>query len=299
MGYNIYYEGKIKIDKPLDDETYNIIMGLSESRRMTWDADKLERDGIAKKSEIGEVGEFFFGHKDMEFRQLKEFEKKYILNCNCPPGSQPSLNGVWIVTNDRMGLVWNRNEKSYGGHNWLKYIVEKILKPKGYNAEGIINWFTEEYVYDNRWHTIVKGNSVRKYRGFNKKEKEPDIDAWYDEEIQGYEENHQQWLQKLIDNKIEFLHESIPWEIYKTDAKLVISFNLYIDNNIVQAVYDRKSICHAKYLYKNIRTENNKLIHDKSCNDDEIIDDITLQKAKKIIENYMSQTSNYFEKKIF
>ena len=51
MGYNIYYEGKIKIDKPLDDETYNIIMGLEESRRMLWDADKLERHGIAKKRE--------------------------------------------------------------------------------------------------------------------------------------------------------------------------------------------------------------------------------------------------------
>ena len=35
-------------------------MGLEESRRMLWDADKLERDGIAKKKEIGEWGEFLF-----------------------------------------------------------------------------------------------------------------------------------------------------------------------------------------------------------------------------------------------
>lgn len=29
MGYNIYYEGIINIDKPLDDESYNLIMGLA------------------------------------------------------------------------------------------------------------------------------------------------------------------------------------------------------------------------------------------------------------------------------
>jgi hypothetical protein len=47
MGYNIIYEGKIKIDKPLDDRTYEIIKGLAETRRMRWDTEKLEADGIA------------------------------------------------------------------------------------------------------------------------------------------------------------------------------------------------------------------------------------------------------------
>ncbi len=102
MGYNIYYEGTVKVNKPLDDETYNIIMGLSESRRMTWDTDKLERDGMAKKKDIGQWGEFFFGHKHMSHKQVSKFEEKYAININWPPGCQPSLWGVWTVTDDKI-----------------------------------------------------------------------------------------------------------------------------------------------------------------------------------------------------
>ena len=287
MGYNIYYGGIVKIDKPLDDETYNIIMGLSETRRMTWDTDKLERDGIAKKKDIGQWGEFFFGHKHMSHKQMSKFEENYAININWPPGCQPSLWGVWTVTDDRMGLVWNRNEKSYRGHEWLQYLVKKILIPRGYNTEGIINWFTEEEMYDNEWHTIVNGGSVRKYSGYNKKQKWPDIDAWYKEELEAYDNYHQQWIQKLITNKIEFLHQSTPMIKYNTDAKLVLSFNLFIDSNIVQAVYDGKYICHANYLYKNIRTQDDKLVHEESNTDEVIINEILLQRAKKVIEEYI------------
>lgn len=265
MSYNIYYEGTVSINKPLDDQTYNIIMGLSDSRRMAWNADKLERDGIAKKKDIGEEGEFFFGHNHMKHEELIEFEKKYALNINYPPAGQPSYWGTWIVSDDKMGLIWNGNEKSYNGHEWLQYIVKKILIPRGYNTEGIVNWFTEEEMYDNEWHTVVKGKSVRKYRGYNKNQKEPDMGEWYDEELEEYDNCHQQWLQKLITNKIEFLHQSTLMRRDNTDAKLVLSFNLLVDNNIVQAVYDEKYICHSKYLYKNIRTEDDKIVYEE-CN---------------------------------
>ena len=33
-------------------------------------------DGVAKKKEIGEWGEFFFGHEGMKHKELMEFEKK-------------------------------------------------------------------------------------------------------------------------------------------------------------------------------------------------------------------------------
>jgi hypothetical protein len=66
-----------------------------------------------------------------------------------------------------MSLVWNRYEKSYCGHEWLQYIVKRILVPRGYKPSGIINWFTQGE-YWPKYHTIVEGNSVRKYRDTKK-----------------------------------------------------------------------------------------------------------------------------------
>jgi len=300
MGYNIYYEGRIELDKPLDDKTYNIIKGLGKTRRMRWDADKLEQDGIALKSEIGYWGEFFFGVQDMKPKSQREFESKYVIDHNCPPPGQPELWGVWTVTDDRLGLAWNRNEKSYGGHEWLKYLVKSIFIPRGYYPRGIINWFTEGHWYENKWHTVVEGKSVRKYRGYNRKQKEPDIDGWYEEELQSYDEYHQKWLKNLMDNKVEFLHEHRPWKNEKTDAEFVLSFNLYLENNIVQATYDRKEICYAKYLYENLRIVDGKIIHNEDSSDiDKVINDHeTLMKVKDLIEEYILLTPDFLEEAV-
>lgn len=299
MGYNIYYEGIINIDKPLDDKTYEIIMGLAKTRRMIWDAKKLEEDGIARREEIGNAGEFFFGIKELSGEKLIEFEEKYVINHNRPPMHQPELWCVWNVTEDRMGLIWNRNEKSYGGHEWLQYIVKKILVPRGYYPSGIINWFTERWMNDNEWHTIVEGNSVRKYRGYSNKEKEPDIEAWCDEEIELYERHHQEWIKNLMNKKIEFLHESLACIDDNTTSKNVLSFNIYFENNIVQVVFDRKSICKAEYLYLNLREENGIIILEEALNKNKLIKDADiLKEIQIIIEKYISETPDYLEESI-
>lgn len=298
MGFNIYYEGTVKIDKPLDNETYNIIMGLSNTRRMVLNIDKLEVDGIANKKEVGEWGEFFFGHGDMRHRELMEFEKKYVIDVNSPPIGQPAIWGVWVVTEDRMGLIWSRKEKSYCGHEWLQYIVKSILVPRGYNTEGIINWFTERNPYGNEWHTVVKGKSVRKYRGYNKNQKCPDINAWYKEESEEYDRCHQKWVQELIDKRIEFLHQRISM-IKGTSAKSILTFNLFIDNNIIQVEYDEKNICWARYLYKNIKKENEKLVHDEMSVENEMIEnDIILQRVKKIVEKYIRDNPDFLDEAV-
>lgn len=299
MGYNIYYEGIINLDTPLDDKTHEIITGLAETRRMFWNVNKLDEDGIAKKDEIGFGGEFFFGIKGLRGRKLKEFESKYVIDYNCPPWGQPALWGVWIVTDDRKGLIWNRNEKSYCGHEWLKYIVKRILIPRGYYPRGIINWFTEGSMYDNKWHTVVDGKSVRKFRGFSSKQNEPDIDTWYDEETKAYEREHQNWIRNLIDNKVEFLHESIASRVDNTSEKYVLSFNMCLGNNIVQVVFDRKNICTAKYLYTNIREEDGNLICDKVYDEDKFIYNIAeLNILKEMIANFISETPDYLDEAI-
>lgn len=184
MGYNIYYEGTIGLNKQLDEDTCNIILGLSETRRIQWDTAKLERDGIALQKDIGQWGEFFFITSEEE----KELENKYVIDYNCPPPGQPNLWGVWTVTDDRMGLIWNKYEKSYSGHEWLEYLVKEILVPRGYEANGIINWFNEGDLKNNRWHTIIERNSIEKYEGYCENQEEPDIDTWWNEKNKQYEE---------------------------------------------------------------------------------------------------------------
>ena len=297
MGYNIYYEGTVSISKQLDDETYNIIMGLSDSRRMSWDADKLERDGIAKKKDIGEEGEFFFGHDHMKHKELIEFEKKYALNINYPPAGQPSYWGVWIVTDDRMGLIWNEAPNSYGGHEWLQYLVKKILVPRGYKVKGTIDWITEEKMYDNVWHTVIKDESVMKYRGRSEEQKERDLERLRNEQLEEYD---QQWLQKLITDEIEFLYDSVITGRYKKDLKSVSYFNLLIDSNIIEISYDGKCTFEANYLCINVRLENKEIVYDKVYYDDKAITSvILLQKAKGKIEKYISDNPNYLEESIY
>jgi hypothetical protein len=297
MSYNIYYDGTVKIDKQLDDETYKIIMGLSQSSRMTWDTDKLERDGIAKKKDIGEGGEFFFGHDHMPYQELIEFEKKYAIYTNCPPGGQPQHMGIWIVTDDRKGLIWNEAPNSYGGHEWLQYLVKKILVPRGYNAGGTIDWITEEKMYDNVWHTIIKGKSVKKYRGRSEEQKERDLEHLRNEQPEEYD---QQWLKKLITDEIEFLYDSIITGRYKKDLKSVSYFNLLIDSNIIEISYDGKCTFEANYLCKNVRLENKEIVYDKVYYDDKAItNEILLQMAKERVEKYISDNPNYFEESLY
>lgn len=180
MGYNIIYEGIIEMDKPLDDNTYGLIMGLSKTRRMRWNTNKLEEYGIAKISEIGICGEFFIEPANMTEKQKNAFEAKYLIDGNEPPGTQPALWGVWSPSDDKLSLIWNNNGHAYMGHEWLQYIVKKILIPRGYYPRGVINWFSEGSYYGFKCHTIVDGKYVRKYKGYSKEQKEPDIKGWYD-----------------------------------------------------------------------------------------------------------------------
>ncbi|QSO48410.1 hypothetical protein [Alicyclobacillus mengziensis] len=296
MGYNIYYEGTVNIDKPLDEETCRIIRGLGETRRMIWDTDKLEQDGIARKEDIGYFGEFFFGFPDVKPKKQRELEERYVIDHNCPPPGQPALWGVWTVTEDREALVWNRNEKSYCGHEWLQYLVKRVLAPRGYCTSGIVNWFTEDSWNGNKWHTIVDGTSVRKHRGYSKQQKEPDIDAWYQEEIESYHQYHQNWLKNLMENGTEFLHERKPSSSDDTDAETVLSFNVCVDDDIIQVTFDRSRIYSAKYLYKNLRRDGDQITHDERTDSEAQIEDPDVpMRTQAVIERYMSMHPDFLQ----
>lgn len=291
MGYNVYYEGSVKFDKKLDDETYNLIMGLEGSRRMMFDIEKLESDGLAKREEVGYFGELFTGHKGMYGDELSRFISKYAWKSIDTPGSQPSYWCPWKVSADRMELVWNRNEKSYSGHEWLQYIVKMILNPRGYDTNGIINWFTEKCDYNNEWHTLIQGNSVRKYSGYNKKQTEPDIEGWYKEQDEIYEEVNQKWLRKLYSEKINFVRKSYIWKDGKMTDEYSLLFHVLVENDIVFAEYYRGDIDVNRYLYKNLRVVDGRLVHDDYLENGEINDQNVVFEAMSIVNDYMFKDS--------
>lgn len=130
MGLTTEFEGAFTFDKKLDKETYELLLGLSETRRMKRSIEK----------EYGVDGEFFVGGEG--FYQ-DESRNETIANKNTPPATQPSLWLQWTPTADRKQLVWDGGEKFQKYVEWLEYIINKILIPRGYKLNGSVEYWDE------------------------------------------------------------------------------------------------------------------------------------------------------------
>jgi hypothetical protein len=64
----------------------------------------------------------------------------------------------WVPTDDGSELVWDGGEKFYNYVEWLDYLIDKILAPRGYTLNGECQWFGEER--DDVGVIIVKNNIV-------------------------------------------------------------------------------------------------------------------------------------------
>ena len=122
MGYTTEFEGKFVLNKPLDPHT--------ETRRMA--------RKVPKK--YGVEGEFYVGGKGY-FGQEKE---KNILDYNRPPATQPSLWLHWKPSDEATEIVWDGGEKFYEYEDWLRYLCDKILSPRGYEINGSVKFQGEE-----------------------------------------------------------------------------------------------------------------------------------------------------------
>ena len=103
--------------------------------------------------EYGVEGEYFVDGDDYGIN-----EGPGIIEHNSPPSTQPSLWCQWIPTEDRMGLEWDDGEKFYKAEEWMNYILNRILAPKGYIGNGIIEAQGEDI--NDRWWLVVKNNVV-------------------------------------------------------------------------------------------------------------------------------------------
>jgi hypothetical protein len=143
VGYTTDFEGQFNLDRPLDDETFALLKGLSQTRRMKRDLGP----------EYGVEGEFF-----VEGDWGNVGRPETILDSNTPPRTQPGLWCQWMPTDDRKSLEWDEGEKCYRFTEWLTYIVNQILIPRHYVLNGSVTWQGEDSWDMGR--IVVKDNVV-------------------------------------------------------------------------------------------------------------------------------------------
>lgn len=149
MGYSTDFEGKLKFNKQLSVDDLNFLKKLANTRRMKRNVGP----------EYGIDGEFYVDGGGM----MGQDREDNIVDYNEPPQTQPSLWLDWEPTEDGWYLEWNGTEKFYSYIEWLEYLIEKILKPKGYSLDGEITWQGEEpsdigkIIVDNNIITVKRG----------------------------------------------------------------------------------------------------------------------------------------------
>ena len=122
MGYTTVFQGSFTLQPALTESQRAYLLQFSETRRMKRNPVGLE-DPVVLAAGISDLG------TDAEFYVSGEDEDPNVIDCNKPPGSQPSLWNQWIPNHDGSKLEWNKVEKFYEYDMWLKYIIEKFLIP--------------------------------------------------------------------------------------------------------------------------------------------------------------------------
>lgn len=142
MGYTTDFRGKLAFDKPLTVKDKNYLEKFARTRRMARNVD----------AKYGVEGEFYVDGEGF----MGQAQDSTVIDSNRPPKTQPGLWCQWIPTEDGMFLEWDGNEKFYKYVEWLEYLIEKIIEPRGYTLNGVIEWRGEDW---NDTGTIIVTNN--------------------------------------------------------------------------------------------------------------------------------------------
>lgn len=73
----------------------------------------------------------------------------------------------WVPTEDRKGLVWDGYDKLKGkkAMDQIWFLIEAVLKPRGYIVNGIVNAQGEHA--DDQWNIHIENNNVESNVGFH------------------------------------------------------------------------------------------------------------------------------------
>jgi hypothetical protein len=150
MAYYTRFMGEFKIDRPLDEETAKLLRGLCNTRRM-----KRSINGY------GIEGEFYIdGTKD----GCEKTKDPDIIDYNRPPSTQPSLYCDWIILDDNQTIQASGEDgQFYGPTEWIIYLIDSVLAPRGYVVNGQVGWRGNDY--GDIGVIVVTNNVVVKYCG--------------------------------------------------------------------------------------------------------------------------------------
>lgn len=124
MGYHTEFCGEIDLDRPVDPATAELLDGLARTERVKRNVG----------AEYGVDGEFYI--KD---------DEETISDRLHAPGKQPGFWLHWVLTEDRQHLTWDGGEKFYDYIEWLVYLRDNVLNPRGYRlVDGCIYWFGQD-----------------------------------------------------------------------------------------------------------------------------------------------------------
>ena len=114
MSYHTEFEGRIELNKRLDEDLFNFLMKLNQTRRMKRDSEKLKEMGYLDN--YGIEGEFFVDGDGLYGQVVDDS----VINSEIPPQTQPSLWCRWQPTVDRRGIEWEGGEKIYEAEESIK-----------------------------------------------------------------------------------------------------------------------------------------------------------------------------------
>ena len=130
MGYTTDFEGRFKLNRKLKKKDQDFLTKFVETRRMARNVGP----------EFGVEGEFYVDGKGFAGQDSDET----ILDYNRPPRTQPGLWCQWVPSEDGQFIQWDGSEKFYNYVEWLKYLIDKILAPRGYKLNGVVGWQGED-----------------------------------------------------------------------------------------------------------------------------------------------------------
>lgn len=149
MGYTTDFDGKFDIEPRLKMEDREFLLKFNATRRM---ARKVHK-------RFGVQGEWYV----LGGGQAGQNHEENIIDYNTPPSTQPGLWCGWTPNLEGTALVWDGREKFYEYITWLKYLIEKYFKPRGYVLNGEVSWQGEES--DDFGIITVKNNVIKVREG--------------------------------------------------------------------------------------------------------------------------------------
>jgi hypothetical protein len=154
MGYTTDFNGHFKVEPKLDKETADLINGIASTRRMKRDlhvlATMLKKNYLECLQKYGFEGELYYDNG-------QETDPS-IIDHNLPPSTQPSLWCQWVYKPEEGIIEWDHGEKFYEYVEWIKYLINRILQPKGYTLNGTVYWEGEDP--SDKGEIIIMNNKV-------------------------------------------------------------------------------------------------------------------------------------------